>query len=260
MGKVAILKLGQGSFERGFPVTLQVTGDDGKLLEGITKECHLSAAPEVFKAYQTWQFVHGQRVGMRLQQPPGKQVTNVSLEDLEEELRESLNKWLNLKSSEFGPVREALMSNLNLEDEVRVIFQTDDDELRRIPWNLWEFFRRFHNAEGGVSPPNFQRIERTIPFRNKLRILAILGDSTGIDIEKDRQFLENLPDADTKFLPEPKRSKISDQLWEQSWDILFFAGHSRSERGGQKGFIHLNKEESLSISELKNSLKTAIAM
>jgi len=65
--------------------------------------------------------------------------------------------------------------------------------------------------------------------KTKAKILAILGNSEGIDLQKDRQALEKLTGTETTFLSEPTRPEISDELWEQNWDILFFSGHSTSQ-------------------------------
>jgi hypothetical protein len=57
---------------------------------------------------------------------------------------------------------------------------------------------------------------------HRVRILTILGDRQGIDIEADRQLLANLPQTDVVFLVEPSRQEVYSHLWEQTWDILFF--------------------------------------
>jgi CHASE2 domain-containing sensor protein len=46
-------------------------------------------------------------------------------------------------------------------------------------------------------------------------------------------------------------------LWDATWDILFFAGHSATE--GEQGRIHLNPQDSLTIEELRYGLQRAIA-
>ena len=46
-----------------------------------------------------------------------------------------------------------------------------------------------------------------------VQILAILGDSTYIDIQADRQFLSQLPHAKVTFLARPQKSRLHDQLW-----------------------------------------------
>jgi len=68
-----------------------------------------------------------------------------------------------------------------------------------------------------------------------------------------------LKDAETKFLVEPTRQEVNQQLWNDDWDILFFAGHSLSQADGETGKIYINPHESLAIPQLKNALQQAIA-
>ncbi|MEM1395261.1 MAG: CHASE2 domain-containing protein, partial [Cyanobacteria bacterium P01_H01_bin.150] len=72
----------------------------------------------------------------------------------------------------------------------------------------------------------------------------------------DRKLLENLPNAEVTFLVEPSRRNINDELWDQAWDIIFFAGHSSSE--GETGRIYINPDYSLTISELWYALRKAV--
>ncbi|MDY6902560.1 MAG: CHASE2 domain-containing protein, partial [Cyanobacteriota bacterium] len=58
------------------------------------------------------------------------------------------------------------------------------------------------------------------------------------------------------FLVEPSRRNINDELWDQPWDIIFFAGHSRTE--GETGRIYINPDYSLTISELWYALRKAV--
>ncbi|NEO25112.1 CHASE2 domain-containing protein, partial [Moorena sp. SIO4A5] len=117
---------------------------------------------------------------------------------------------------------------------------------------------RYHQAEIALSTPEYQQPSKSHQSRDrhKVRILAILGNSEGINIKQDRQLLENLPFADITFLVEPPRQKLNETLWEQPWDILFFAGHSETEAG--RGRIHINQTDSLTIDELREALKKAI--
>lgn len=84
-----------------------------------------------------------------------------------------------------------------------------------------------------------------------------MGNSDGIDVEQDRQLLEKLPDATTTFLVESQYSNISDELWKQPWNILFFAGHSKSE--GNAGCIYINQTDKLTIDQLRYALTNAVA-
>ena len=55
---------------------------------------------------------------------------------------------------------------------------------------------------------------------------------------------------------EPDRQQLNDRLWETTWDILFFAGHSETYRN--QGRIFLNPTDSLTLSELRYGLRKAI--
>lgn len=57
---------------------------------------------------------------------------------------------------------------------------------------------------------------------------------------------------------EPQRKELTDQLWGNSWDILFFAGHSSSQGKDCTGRIYLNPTDSLTIGELRYALRKAV--
>jgi hypothetical protein len=135
--------------------------------------------------------------------------------------------------------------------------------MRKLPWHRWDFFRDYRLAEIALSNPEGNRLEKLIPPRDKIRILAILGSDEGINIEADRQFLESLPDAETVFLIKPTRQQLDKYLWdERGWDIFCFSGHSESDADGNTGCFHLGNGQisgdTLTIEELENALKNAI--
>ncbi|HEY9747845.1 MAG TPA: CHAT domain-containing protein, partial [Allocoleopsis sp.] len=111
------------------------------------------------------------------------------------------------------------------------------------------------------SAPGYERLERPAIARDKIRILAVLGNQTGIDTEADRQLLTQLaPTAEVIFLVEPHRRELNQQLWDaHGWDILFFAGHSASQADRATGQIAINPQQRLGLSDLKHALQQAIA-
>ncbi len=144
-------------------------------------------------------------------------------------------------------------------DEVRMIFQTEDIQLQRLPWHLWDLIERYPKAEIALSAPAYERKAQPSPRKAKVRILAILGNSAGINTQADRALLEQLPGAEISFLVEPQRQELTDQLWEQQgWDILFFAGHSSSQVNCETGRFYINQTDSLTIGELKYALRQAV--
>jgi hypothetical protein len=152
-----------------------------------------------------------------------------------------------------------MLEKLTPTEPIRIVVQTENSKLRRLPWNLWDFCERYSQAEIAVSTSAYERIEKSLSPKATVRILAILGNSLGIDVQKDRAMLEQLPDAEVTFLVEPQRRELNDKLWDQPWDILFFAGHSSSQADGETGQIYINQTDRLTVSQLKHPLRQAIA-
>ncbi|MGQ4648721.1 CHASE2 domain-containing protein [Lyngbya aestuarii] len=258
VGKLVVLKLGDGSFEQGFPATLQI-GDE-KHHPSLEITGKLPPAPDIPQHYSKWANAYrGLGMRYRLEAKAGF-VTNVSkVENCStgaQALSVRLNAWLRTES--FYPLREKLLEQLMPSDEVRIIIQTENILLRRLPWHLWDICDRYPKAEIALSAPIYERVEPTTQTKTKVKILAILGNSTGIDTQADRLLLEHLPDAQISFLVEPQRQELTEELWRQGWDILFFAGHSSSHHNGETGRIYINQTDSLTIDQLKYALKKAV--
>lgn len=261
-GKLVILKLGEGDLTTGFPVTLQIS-KEGELAY-FESNGKLPPALELYSAYTQWQTAYRQSLQGNLRiKFPATQVTNISKRELFNEcdklainLQKYINIWLN--SAEFRPLKEKLLEKLNPDESIRIILQTEDNQLRRIPLQLWDFFERYPLAEIALSSTNYERKTKPQSSKSHLTILAILGDSTGINTQQDKLLLSQLPNAEVTFLVEPQRQALNDELWAQSWDILFFAGHSFTTREQEVGYFRINQTDSLTIAELKNALAKAI--
>jgi CHASE2 domain-containing sensor protein len=182
-------------------------------------------------------------------------VSDAAFKQLCQTLEQTLNRWLNHET--FHLIERQLRTRLTPTDEIRVIITAENRSLLRLPWHLWQFFADYPQAELGLSLPDYSRSPKmpSTPHA-KTRILAILGNSQGINIAHDRQLLEQLPDTSLQFLVEPALEQINLQLWQSGWDILFFAGHSSSQGIGK---IQINATESLTLDQLKFGLKKAIA-
>ncbi|MFB2891629.1 CHAT domain-containing protein [Aerosakkonemataceae cyanobacterium BLCC-F50] len=254
--------LENGNLKTGFSsITVQIWADEDKLPTQYSAK--LLPAPEIIELYNCWQlrynlFIEETAKISRMQKKP-VQVTNASefnIAQLSTELQEKLNQWLNAK--EFLPINYILRERLKGSDEIQVIIQSENIDVRRLPWHLWDFLKPYRKAEIALSSPFYDRTLKTPVTRNKTRILSILGDDKGINLDKDRQFLAKI-DAETAFIVKPNLQQLNEQLWsEQGWDILCFSGHSSSEMDGSNGYIYINDTDKLTIPELKNALRTAI--
>ena len=261
-GKLVILKF-DGTFQQGFRVLLEI-GDEGDRpaieLAGALPP-NLELATHLSEWQQHYHSLNVSGLNSRIQ--PQQIIYGGSVNRLEDcwrsatELHQQMSRWL--ASDSFRRLDLRLRESLSLHESIRVLLRTQDPLLRRLPWHLWDFIERYAKTEVALSAPVAERV-RVEPLAEpsqSVKILAILGSSEEINVQADRQFLAALPDAQISFLVEPSRQAIAQQLWEQPWDILFFAGHSSTE--GDRGLLYINPNESLSLEELRYGLKQAIS-
>jgi S1-C subfamily serine protease len=258
MGKLVVLTFAEGDLDKkGFSVTLQL-GEDGKPAT-IQEIGYLPLNPELVESYNSWKATYYGFIGVKVRKLEAKvaQTTNFSMGDVNakaKHLSQNFNQWL--KSPQINDIREELIAHLKDDDEVRLIIQTSNIQLRQLPWHLWDILERYPKAEISVSAPKFKQVTSAKVVNNQVNILAILGDDEGINVEEDRKILNSIPGVKIEFLVKPNCEKLTNKLWEQSWQILFFAGHSCTE--GETGIIYINKTESLTIPDLRYALKKAI--
>ncbi len=256
--KFVILRFEQGNFDQGFSLTLQVGADGTRPSTAMTGS--LPSAQHLPQHYRNWKIAY-ERLGLPSRiKPVPDQVTNISyLEDCFQAaatLHQSLNDWL--CTSEFRPTREKLLEQLSPCDRTRLILQTNNLQIQKLPWHSWDLLERYPLTEIALAAPTYTNVTPQHKHETgTVRILAILGNSDNIDVSADQALLSQLPNAYIQFLDEPDRRQLSDQLWEQHWDILFFAGHSHS-HGSTSGTLCLNDQDNLDIEELRYALRKAV--
>ncbi|MBD2028203.1 CHASE2 domain-containing protein [Leptolyngbya sp. FACHB-711] len=261
MSKRVVLKL-DGNLEQGFQVTLEI-GVEGELYF-VEQSGRLPPAQNLATQLEQWQQDYRKlsRFTRIVLKNASTQLGALNYgEQIEicrqaaEALTQELRFWFG--SASFSAIDKCLRTILSPHESIRVLIRTHDQRLHHLPWHHWDFVEDYTHAEVAFGTPISRRNVSQPSTSEGVRILAILGDSSGIDIEHDRQILENLPGAMVEFLVEPSLSEISQQLWEQRWNVLFFAGHSRTE--ANQGRIFINPQESLSIEDLKLGLRQSIA-
>ena len=220
MSKLVVLRL-DGDFHNGFKAFLEV-GDESDR-PSIEVKGFLPPNLKVEQQYKQYQVSYRSLDGRTRALRGKKGIDRVSIQELRQncsdsvkEVRSTLNSWL--KAESFRPIREALLMHIKPSDEARVMIQTDYRPIQRLPWNLWDLMEQFSNVEVSISAPEYNVKTKTkVPaLRKKVRILAILGNGTGINIKADEELLKQMPDAELTFLAEPNCQQINDQLWDQS--------------------------------------------
>jgi CHASE2 domain-containing sensor protein len=271
INKRAVLRC-DGSLEAGFRVALEMSDRTVGLMSEAIGE--LPPSLQLIVTLEQWRQSYRQSLTRGAARIALESVTveTGSLSQLEEcrnlskLLAAQLKAWLSYPG--FQEIEQRLRESLNVNDEVEILLRTRDLRLYQLPWHSWGFIERYPKAELVLSMPS-ERLETMSLAHAKVRILAILGDRRGIDTDADRQILETIPNAEVMFLVEPSRQFLYRYLWEQSWDILFFAGHSYTTGrqgalpgelpGVQQGILNINPNEQLSLEDLKYGLKKAIA-
>ena len=259
MAKLVVLKLDGNLSDQGCRATLEIGAENAR--PEIEIFGYLPASPDLATYLNQWQDKY-RSLGISSRIKPQEIIYDGCINSRIEKccrtakvLSDRLQAWL--ESEEFRCINNTLREELNRNEQIRVLIRTDDSQLQSLPWHLWDFFNRYLLAEFALSATASETPQTPPGKKPKVRILAILGNSTGIDVQLDRQVLENLPSSETVFLVEPQRNELNNYLWQQ-WDILFFAGHS--ETCGDTGRIYINKTDSLTIDELRYGLRRAIAL
>ena len=257
---IVSLKIREGSFKVGFPVTLQISKESLPPELEITSQ--LPPAPHISQQYKLWQTAYlGLGLSARLESNKAF-ISNYSRSEncdrAAERLLISINNWLNADC--FRNLKERFLSKLNPTDEIRILIQTENIQLQCLPWHLVDLFEPYTKAEIAISRPNYEIKQRNLTnLKSEVRILSIIGNSQGINTERDRKLLQELPHSFIRLLIEPERQEITEQLWDsQGWDILFFAGHSNSSYDKKTGCIQINQQDSLTTKELKYALSKAV--
>lgn len=239
--------------------------------------------PEDLSAlYQKWQAVYlsfyrtelrGRVAAMgRFAAPPVD--WQAKLVQAEAQLLYEFHNWL--RRAELYEIRttivrgHALFAENNRQQTIEVFLTCNPLDLARLPWEAWEIGTEFAAKRVQIvrTPLNIRGMTASTQScrpRRRARVLAILGDETGLDFEADEAAMKSLePVVQTRFVRK-KRGQSAAQLKteivqaiaaEPGWDILFFAGHS-NETALTGGELAIAPGETLHLAEIIPSLTIA---
>lgn len=267
MVKQVIITLADGDFEQGFAVSLRIQDKDTAYT--LENGGRLPGFRQLLEQYEAWQTNYNRlrplpdRRWRDILNHPSDTTSSNDCRTAVRQLRLSLNHWYN--APEFGPIKDKLLTKLSTDDEIQLIIRTKDIRLQRLPWHL--FFQSFLNdhagaelaislTEHGNGPKIRSRVEPGV------RVLAVFGSSLGINLNKDRTYLESLQNSfrvELVPLVEPNPEQLIEHLCDaRGWDIFFFAGHSASQMDGEEGWLEIKPEVRLPLDETRETMKEAI--
>lgn len=268
MGKLVKLAF-RGELDLGYEVELVEIREDsqGGSTLAAGKIAKLPPARQVYQDYLAWQQIYELLAPLSrgLRKAKSQQVpTEISVSACQRaatRLRESFNTWLHEHDFLVG-IHMALRTEVKRYENARMIIQTEDYKLWQLPWSTWNFFEDYSKAEITFSPPEMKESEKPLltAKRKQVRILAVCGNDDSIDYQPDQEILKRLHSvgAEPEFMQKPTPTQVRDSLREKRWDILFFAGHSKSEENLQTGQLYLNIDDILTPENLEHTLKIAI--
>ncbi len=274
MSRVVILKIGDGSFETGFSVTLEIRDNhrliapfaEGKLVPNLDIA---DALQNYRRAYYHW-VASQPSLGITV---PHSMITHAAVGDPRDNLRQatqtlkdSLNEWLN--SSYLSSIQNRILFHIGNQSEVRFFIQTTHFDLQQIPWECWNFLHEWcPDAEIALT---IQRNPPIINLTSPIKVLVILGN---IDIKNEHNslclsslqtVLGNQDKVSMKILSPSSEGTLStknihNELLENQWDIVVYLGHSQTSSDGHDGVFIIDNGTALSPAHnLRNSLEIAV--
>jgi CHASE2 domain-containing sensor protein len=279
--EIFLITLHKEEVERKFSVSLWLGNDRGYL---PTIGGKLSEIPEdIGNFYREWQSIYQNIESSRIKptaEQPKEPIQDkfwhyrADRQNIEEKLENAINNWLNSNQNEaWNKVRDEIIKRIQKAKEWRkeiiVTIRTEDELLKQLPWHLWDVFDE-SRAEVVCSLGTWQPPQQITPEIQQnsidriVNILAIEGGGEDIQAAAEKEIWQSL---ETKYhvrvtwLERP-RLQAFELLWQQKWDLLYFAGHSNTQDAanlGEKGCIYINESEYITLGELKKTLAVASA-
>ena len=181
----------------------------------------------------------------------------------EAQLLKAFHRWL--RSEELYEIRSKIASE-GSKDNAIALFITCSEELERLPWESWDIGVFDRLVTIARSPTKITNSHHQLKPSRKPRILAILGDNTGLDLNSDRATINTLKQiAEIELVTwncQQSAAEIKQQIQQaltnaKGWSVLFFTGHSNEAITG--GEIAIAPNIALSLSEITDELKVALA-
>ncbi|NJL91868.1 MAG: hypothetical protein HC916_20390 [Coleofasciculaceae cyanobacterium SM2_1_6] len=235
MDKFLVIRL-EGKADHFFSVNYEILDSDLKVIH--YDKAYLPSCLNLVNALKRWRTAYRADLSRKFGEPKNISISNSSEIDhvkLVHDLKISLNDWLS--SPEFQPCKEKLLAKLDPREVVLVGIGTDDHDLKYVPWHLWSFFEHFPKSDFALLRPSFSKVNDKLGntenvTRPSVNIMAIIGDSRGIDTAEDTTVIKSLSRVNyLQILSEPSKDEVRNAMWSAGLvDILFLQGTARKSK------------------------------
>ncbi len=263
------INLGEGNLEQGFN-HINILVQKGASSKRMISILPSARDTKVIESYENWKTSHQdfyESMSWRNLNRPievCKRNNNVNADHVNSQykkLKHAINEWLDTK--DFRATEKQIRTALNEEDEIIVIISAKDDLAWQLPWHFWSFFDDYRKAEVVLSNPEYKKVNSSIQHSEYPKALIIIDDKgkrKDLDIWENPAIIEKIKlDVlwEEKISKEPLQD-IYDKLFQQHWDIIFFAGHSSSYIKNGEPRLYISPNQYLTISQLQDPLREAI--
>ncbi|MEL4894383.1 hypothetical protein [Crocosphaera sp. Alani8] len=161
MDKQIILQIIGGTFEQGFAVIVQIS-KKGQPIR-FNYQGKLPENTEIIPAYQQWQNDYYlspkiRSAGIRNHRIQlSDELTEVVSEDdyqnSQKNLQKVMEQWLD--SPEIREIQAHIIDEINKHESAQLIISTNNADLQRLPWQIWNLFKRRPLIEVSFSSGDF---------------------------------------------------------------------------------------------------------
>lgn len=166
-------------------------------------------------------------------------------------LIKEFNTWLD--SPEFRPIDQYIRNNLQAHEQNLIFIQTNNHQLRQLPWHRWKLLNDFDKTQLVFCGSNPQK-NRPYSLSKNPQVLAILGYNYQPECLK--QIQKAFSNKITTI--EPSNSlELNQKICQKTWDIIFYLGHSQTKENGTNSEIQIGSAI-VEIKTMQEAFKKAI--
>lgn len=265
MSTPVVFRIGNRNTAGRFPVTCVISRSGSDLPTVITGDL-----PDLSSLEQSWQMLHDtyREVLFQMRQTlPVRAVfddlpAEPSLPSDVGELAQALQDAFGVLASDTGAHNlELQIQGIVGEQPVHLLLEAEDPSLQKLPWQLWRLISQRSAGALSLRNTNAHSVSKdaSISVKSPIKILAVIGDSEGINTQADLSILRSLKGVVVEEPPgDPNTSmleRLVNALNTGEYDVLFYAGHSFS----RQFRVNSGNFPNISISGLAAPLRNAVA-
>ena len=217
-----------------------------------TSSAVLKPEPHILELYDRW------RTAYRAQQD-GKDVSaQQELEQSSTELVHSFNQWMSEQTTFRDGVENWLREQFNPDDEIRVAIESDDPNVRKLPWQSWKLLERFDCAEVSVGDTRQGSCSPASVAKHTTRVLAIFDYEAEPSLANDIEAMATIPALEVQCLTRPTVQQIEVTLRDSQWNALYFSNCGVSTSEAQTGESGSSGEPTIPLAQLGRALQQAV--